>query len=109
MIVLNPERSSKDLASLVHALKTDENIEKFAALTSLALLLVWHPSDHTLPVSRILITGSCSLEKLYTSLEKLKNEEYLRYPQFTQATKEKPSSARLGKIIRKPTPSIYLS
>ncbi|KAK6105680.1 hypothetical protein QQG55_21205 [Brugia pahangi] len=105
MIVLNPERSSKDLASLVHALKTDENIEKFAALTSLALLLVWHPSDHTLPVSRILITGSCSLEKLYTSLEKLKNEEYLRYPQFTQATKEKPSSARLGKIIRKPTPT----
>ncbi|VIO95346.1 Uncharacterized protein BM_BM8873 [Brugia malayi] len=109
MIVLNPERSSKDLASLVHALKTDENIEKFAALTSLALLLVWHPSDHTLPVSRILITGSCSLEKLYASLEKLKNEEYLRYPQFTQATKEKPSSARLGKIIRKPTPTKNLA
>uniref|UniRef100_A0AAF5Q1U8 Microtubule-associated protein futsch n=1 Tax=Wuchereria bancrofti TaxID=6293 RepID=A0AAF5Q1U8_WUCBA len=105
MIVLNPERSSKDLASLVSALKTDENIEKFAALTSLALLLVWHPSDHTLPVSRILITGSCPLEKLYASLEKLKNEEYLRYPQFTQAMKEKPSSARPGKIIRKPTPT----
>lgn len=59
MIVLNPERGSKDLTSLVHALKTDENIEKFAALTSLALLLIWHPSDHTLPVSRILITGKC--------------------------------------------------
>ncbi|CAG9538219.1 unnamed protein product [Cercopithifilaria johnstoni] len=105
MIVLNPERGSKDLNSLLHALKTDENIEKFAALTSLALLLIWHPSDHTLPVSRILITGSCSLEKLYASLEKLKNEEYLRYPQFTQSMKEKPPAARPGRIIRKPTPT----
>ncbi|EFO27228.2 hypothetical protein LOAG_01257 [Loa loa] len=105
MIVLNPERGSKDLTSLIHALKTDENIEKFAALTSLALLLVWHPSDHTLPVSRILITGSCPLDKLYASLEKLKNEEYLRYSQFTQAMKEKSSTARPGKIIRKPTPT----
>ncbi|VDK87240.1 unnamed protein product [Litomosoides sigmodontis] len=103
MIVLNPERGSKDLTSLINALKTDENIEKFAALTSIALLLVWHPSDHTLPVSRILIPGSCPLAKLYASLEKLKNEEYLRYPQFTQATKEKSSTTRLGRIIRKPT------
>uniref|UniRef100_A0A0R3RGI2 Microtubule-associated protein futsch n=1 Tax=Elaeophora elaphi TaxID=1147741 RepID=A0A0R3RGI2_9BILA len=109
MIVLNPERGSKDLTSLIHALKTDESIEKFAALTSLALLLIWHPSDHTLPVSRILITGSCSLEKLYASLEKLKNEEYLHYPEFTQASKEKPSTARPGKIIRKPTPTKNLS
>ncbi|KAL3997584.1 hypothetical protein ACH3XW_11500 [Acanthocheilonema viteae] len=105
MIVLNPERGSKDLTSLIQALKTDENIEKFAALTSLALLLVWHPSDYTLPVSRILITGSCPLEKLYASLEKLKNEEYLRYPQFTQTMKEKSSAARPGRIIRKPTPT----
>lgn len=60
MIVLNPERGSKDLSSLINALKTDENIEKFAALTSIALLLVWHPSDRTLPVSRILIPGKCT-------------------------------------------------
>ncbi|KAM3721783.1 Microtubule-associated protein futsch [Dirofilaria immitis] len=105
MIVLNPERNSKDLTSLLNALKNDENIEKFAALTSLALLLVWYPSDHTIPVSRILVTGACSLEKLYASLEKLKNEEYLRYPKFTQAMKEKSSTIRPGKIMRKPTPT----
>ncbi|MCP9264149.1 hypothetical protein DINM_022156 [Dirofilaria immitis] len=89
MIVLNPERNSKDLTSLLNALKNDENIEKFAALTSLALL--WF--------------GACSLEKLYASLEKLKNEEYLRYPKFTQAMKEKSSTIRPGKIMRKPTPT----
>ncbi|VDN03725.1 unnamed protein product [Thelazia callipaeda] len=100
MIVLNPERGTKDLTSLVNALKTDIDIEKFAALTSLALLLVWHPSDHTLPVSRILITGACPLEKLYASLEKLKSEEYLRYPQFTHAAKDKSSNVRLSRIGR---------
>ncbi|VDN40500.1 unnamed protein product [Gongylonema pulchrum] len=90
MIVLNPEKGSKELTSLANALKTDENIEKHAAATSLALLLVWHPADHTKPVTRILITGSCPLEKLYAALEKLKGEDYLRVPEFTHASKEKP-------------------
>ncbi|VDN33618.1 unnamed protein product [Gongylonema pulchrum] len=58
MIVLNPEKGSKELTSLANALKTDENIEKHAAATSLALLLVWHPADHTKPVTRILITAN---------------------------------------------------
>lgn len=64
MIVLNPERGSKDLTLLVNALKTDENIEKFAVSTSLAFLLIWHPSDHTLPVSRILVTGKCVIKNI---------------------------------------------
>lgn len=94
MIVLNPERGSKEITALANAFKTGEGIEKHAAATSLALLLVWHPADHSKPVTRILVTGACPLEKLYATLEKLKGEEYLRHPEYVVAnSKERPHTA----------------
>lgn len=57
MIVLNPERGSKELGALANAIKSNENIEKYAAATSLAALFVWHPADTNKPTIRILYPG----------------------------------------------------
>ncbi|VDK22587.1 unnamed protein product [Anisakis simplex] len=89
MIVLNPERGSKELSALWGAIKSGENIEKHAAACSLAAVFVWHPADTSKPTIRILYPGACPLEKLYTALEKLKGEEYLRYLDYASANREK--------------------
>uniref|UniRef100_F1KSS4 Microtubule-associated protein futsch n=1 Tax=Ascaris suum TaxID=6253 RepID=F1KSS4_ASCSU len=92
MIVLNPERGSKELGALANAIKSNENIEKYAAATSLAALFVWHPADTNKPTIRILYPGACPLEKLYTALEKLKGEEYLRHVEYAFADRDKYTS-----------------
>uniref|UniRef100_A0A915ABL9 Microtubule-associated protein futsch n=1 Tax=Parascaris univalens TaxID=6257 RepID=A0A915ABL9_PARUN len=92
MIVLNPERGSKELGALANAIKSNENIEKHAIATSLAALFVWHPADTNKPTIRILYPGACPLEKLYTALEKLKGEEYLRHVEYAFADRDKYSA-----------------
>lgn len=92
MIVLNPERGSKELSALSVAMKTGENVEKLAVAACLAVLLVWHPSDPSKPTIRILYPGACPLEKLYAALEKLKGEEYLHHVEYIVANREKYAS-----------------
>uniref|UniRef100_A0A914RNI7 Uncharacterized protein n=1 Tax=Parascaris equorum TaxID=6256 RepID=A0A914RNI7_PAREQ len=70
----------------------NENIEKHAIATSLAALFVWHPADTNKPTIRILYPGACPLEKLYTALEKLKGEEYLRHVEYAFADRDKYSA-----------------
>ncbi|VDM40728.1 unnamed protein product [Toxocara canis] len=91
MIVLNPERGSKELSALANAIKTGENVEKHAVATSVAALFVWHPADANKPTIRILYPGACPLEKLYAALEKLKGEEYLRHVEYALADRDKHS------------------
>lgn len=92
MIVLNPERSAKDMAALAGAIKTGDNAEKLSMLTGLAVVLIWQPYDSSKSTIRILYPGACPLEKLYAALEKLKGEECLRHVEFVSADREKYSS-----------------
>ncbi|MFH4974856.1 hypothetical protein AB6A40_001565 [Gnathostoma spinigerum] len=89
MIIMNPEKGSKELLALSAAVKNGGNVEKISAAASTAFLLVWSPADPTKKTVRILYPGACPLEKLYASLEKLKVEECLRYPEYILADKAK--------------------
>uniref|UniRef100_A0A0N5AJB5 DAGKc domain-containing protein n=1 Tax=Syphacia muris TaxID=451379 RepID=A0A0N5AJB5_9BILA len=93
MFVLNPERGSKDLVGLANSIKSgDEGVEQHSVATSIAVVLIWQPFDHSKPTIRILYPGACPLEKLYASLERLKGEECLRHVEFVSADLEKYSS-----------------
>lgn len=118
MIVLNPDRNSKDLFSLANAVKTGEGVERLSVITSIAVVLIWQPFDHSKPTIRILYPGACPLEKLYASLEKLKGEECLRHVEFVSADREKYSSnvslnmrtplRRTGLPLTKPSPTLRI-
>jgi hypothetical protein len=57
MIVLNPDRSGKELQAVENTLRgasSSEALHAAAAAACLALILVWHPDDLSQPTSRIL-------------------------------------------------------
>lgn len=97
MYVLNPSKNSKEMQ---HFMKHWKGTEKDTAsillpngkeseypvsyLTSIASLIVWHPTNPSDKVVRVLFPGNVTQHHIFEGLEKLKHLDFLKQPVITQ-------------------------
>ncbi|KAJ1085879.1 hypothetical protein NDU88_006003 [Pleurodeles waltl] len=84
MYVLNPVQGSKELELFMQHWSGNGVPEgqdlPLQCLTSVCVLLVWHPANPTLQIIRVLFPGCTPQDKILEGLEKLKHLEFLKYP-----------------------------
>ncbi|XP_029624762.1 microtubule-associated protein 1B [Salmo trutta] len=132
MYVLNPSKTSKDLQ---HFMKQWTGSEKDKAsvllpngkeselpisyMTSISSLIVWHPSNPSEKIVRVLFPGNATQYHILEGLEKLKHLDFLKQPVVTQKElssnlapalkqaklKHKTDSKESLKSVSRPSPS----
>ncbi|KAK0140907.1 Microtubule-associated protein 1B [Merluccius polli] len=97
MYVLNPSKNSKELQ---HFMKQWTGSEKdkvsimlpngkesefpVSSLTSISSLIVWHPTNPSEKIVRVLFPGNATQNHILEGLEKLKHLDFLKQPVVTQ-------------------------
>ncbi|CAM9800010.1 unnamed protein product [Lampetra fluviatilis] len=97
MYVLNPVKDSKEMQFMLRKWNGNgkaksgvvmpngkEGEVSVPYLTSVAVLLVWHPASPTERIVRTLFPGNAPQNKILEGLEKLKHLEVLKHPVVTQ-------------------------
>ncbi|XP_023840108.1 microtubule-associated protein 1B [Salvelinus sp. IW2-2015] len=132
MYVLNPSKNSKELQ---HFMKQWTGSEKdnstvilpngkeselpISYMTSISSLIVWHPSNPSEKIVRVLFPGNASQYHILEGLEKLKHLDFLKQPVVTQKElssnlapalkqaklKHKTDSKESLKSVSRPSPS----
>ncbi|KAK6305067.1 hypothetical protein J4Q44_G00238470 [Coregonus suidteri] len=132
MYVLNPSKNSKELQ---HFMKQWTGSEKDKAsvllpngkeselpisyMTSISSLIVWHPSNPSEKIVRVLFPGNATQYHILEGLEKLKHLDFLKQPVVTQnelssnlapalkqaKLKHKTDSKESLKSVSRPSPS----
>ncbi|XP_044276972.1 microtubule-associated protein 1S isoform X1 [Varanus komodoensis] len=97
MYVLNPVKGSKELEFLMQhwcGNGCPRGLElPLQCLTSICVLLVWHPVSPTEKIVRVLFPGCTPQGKILEGLEKVKHLEFLKHPMVTQKDLESFSSS----------------
>ncbi|NXP57186.1 ENP1 protein, partial [Chloropsis cyanopogon] len=104
MYVLNPVRGTKELEFLLqhwagNGLPREQELP-LQCLTSLCVLLVWHPVSRSEKIIRVLFPGCTPQARILEGLEKVKHLEFLKHPVVTKndlkgtAQAEKPLKQR---------------
>ncbi|NXR76603.1 ENP1 protein, partial [Pycnonotus jocosus] len=88
MYVLNPVRGTKELEFLLqhwagNGVPKEQELP-LQCLTSVCVLLVWHPVSRSEKIIRVLFPGCTPQERLLEGLEKVKHLEFLKHPVVTK-------------------------
>ncbi|NXH32245.1 ENP1 protein, partial [Myiagra hebetior] len=104
MYVLNPVKGSKELEFLLQQWSGNgfpkEQELPLQCLTSVCVLLVWHPVSRSEKIIRVLFPGCTPQARILEGLEKVKHLEFLKHPVVTKndlkgtAQAEKPLKQR---------------
>ncbi|XP_053822157.1 LOW QUALITY PROTEIN: microtubule-associated protein 1S [Vidua chalybeata] len=104
MYVLNPVKGTKELEFLLQHWPGNgfprEQELPLQCLTSLCVLLVWHPVSRSEKIIRVLFPGCTPQARILEGLEKVKHLEFLKHPVVTKndlkgtAQAEKPPKQR---------------
>ncbi|XP_030919138.1 microtubule-associated protein 1S [Geospiza fortis] len=104
MYVLNPVKGTKELEFLLQHWSGNgfpkEQELPLQCLTSVCVLLVWHPVSRSEKIIRVLFPGCTPQARILEGLEKVKHLEFLKYPVVTKndlkgmAQAEKPLKQR---------------
>ncbi|NXR69983.1 ENP1 protein, partial [Rhadina sibilatrix] len=104
MYVLNPVRGTKELEFLLQHWAGNgfpkEQELPLQCLTSVCVLLVWHPVSRSEKIIRVLFPGCTPQARILEGLEKVKHLEFLKHPVVTKndlkgtAQAEKPLKQR---------------
>ncbi|NWZ88546.1 MAP1S protein, partial [Poecile atricapillus] len=104
MYVLNPVKGTKELEFLLQHWAGNgfpkEQELPLQCLTSLCVLLVWHPVSRSEKIIRVLFPGCTPQARILEGLEKVKHLEFLKHPVVTKndlkgtAQAEKPPKQR---------------
>ncbi|NXQ39958.1 ENP1 protein, partial [Catharus fuscescens] len=108
MYVLNPVKGSKELEFLLQQWVGNgcpkEQEVPLQCLTSVCVLLVWHPVSRSDKIIRVLFPGCTPQARILEGLEKVKHLEFLKHPVVTKndlkgregekVTQEKPPKQR---------------
>ncbi|NXT62178.1 ENP1 protein, partial [Chaetops frenatus] len=104
MYVLNPVKGSKELEFLLQQWSGNgfpkEQELPLQCLSSVCVLLVWHPVSRSEKIIRVLFPGCTPQARILEGLEKVKHLEFLRHPVVTKndlrgtAQAEKPPKQR---------------
>ncbi|NXO64416.1 ENP1 protein, partial [Phainopepla nitens] len=104
MYVLNPVKGSKELEFLLQHWAGNgfpkEQELPLQCLTSVCVLLVWHPVSRSEKIIRVLFPGCTPQARILEGLEKVKHLEFLKHPVVTKndlkgtAQAEKPLKQR---------------
>ncbi|XP_053855540.1 LOW QUALITY PROTEIN: microtubule-associated protein 1S [Vidua macroura] len=104
MYVLNPVKGTKELEFLLQHWPGNgfpkEQELPLQCLTSLCVLLVWHPVSRSEKIIRVLFPGCTPQARILEGLEKVKHLEFLKHPVVTKndlkgtAQAEKPLKQR---------------
>ncbi|NXQ21732.1 ENP1 protein, partial [Peucedramus taeniatus] len=102
MYVLNPVKGTKELEFLLQHWAGNgfpkEQELPLQCLTSLCVLLVWHPVSRSEKIIRVLFPGCTPQARILEGLEKVKHLEFLKHPVVTKndlkGTAEKPLKQR---------------
>uniref|UniRef100_A0A8C3QLK4 Microtubule associated protein 1S n=1 Tax=Cyanoderma ruficeps TaxID=181631 RepID=A0A8C3QLK4_9PASS len=88
MYVLNPVRGTKELEFLLQHWAGNgfpkEQELPLQCLTSLCVLLVWHPVSRSEKIIRVLFPGCTPQARILEGLEKVKHLEFLKHPVVTK-------------------------
>lgn len=88
MYVLNPVRGTKELEFLLQQWSGNgfpkEQELPLQCLTSLCVLLVWHPVSRSEKIIRVLFPGCTPQARILEGLEKVKHLEFLKQPVVTK-------------------------
>ncbi|NWT19321.1 ENP1 protein, partial [Vireo altiloquus] len=88
MYVLNPVKGTKELEFLLRQWSGDgfprEQEVPLQCLTSVCVLLVWHPVSRSEKIIRVLFPGCTPQARVLEGLEKVKHLEFLRQPVVTK-------------------------
>ncbi|XP_048851259.1 microtubule-associated protein 1B-like [Brienomyrus brachyistius] len=114
MYVLNPVKNSKEYNDLMKhwndsfADKESNYIESeipISYLTSISSLMVWHPSDPSEKIVRVLFPGNTTQQNIFEGLDMLKHLDFLKKPVVTQ-TELSSNFARTEKEVKMKSKSI---
>uniref|UniRef100_A0A087YBR2 Microtubule associated protein 1B n=1 Tax=Poecilia formosa TaxID=48698 RepID=A0A087YBR2_POEFO len=99
MYVLSPSKNSKEMQHFMKQWTGSENDTTsillpngkesefpLSYLTSISSLIVWHPTNPSDKVVRVLFPGNAIQDHIFEGLEKLKHLEFLKQPVVTQKT-----------------------
>ncbi|XP_072260818.1 microtubule-associated protein 1S [Pyxicephalus adspersus] len=107
MYVLNPVKGSKDLEAFTKQwpgiLRQKGSETPLTSLTSVCVLLVWHPSAPSERIVRVLFPGCTPQNKILEGLERLKHLDFLKDPVITRKDLEVKGSNFSGKIGATPS------
>ncbi|NXU42417.1 ENP1 protein, partial [Drymodes brunneopygia] len=89
MYVLNPVKGTKELEFLLQHWAGNDGFPKeqelpLQCLTSVCVLLVWHPVSRSEKIIRVLFPGCTPQARILEGLEKVKHLEFLRQPVVTK-------------------------
>ncbi|NWV73783.1 ENP1 protein, partial [Dasyornis broadbenti] len=88
MYVLNPVKGSKELEFLLQQWAGNgfpgEQEVPLQCLTSVCVLLVWHPVSRSEKIIRVLFPGCTPQARILEGLEKVKHLEFLKHPVVTK-------------------------
>nr|XP_021407443.1 microtubule-associated protein 1S [Lonchura striata domestica] len=88
MYVLNPVKGTKELEFLLQHWSGNsfprEQELPLQCLTSLCVLLVWHPVSRSEKIIRVLFPGCTPQARILEGLEKVKHLEFLKHPVVTK-------------------------
>ncbi|KFO64749.1 Microtubule-associated protein 1B, partial [Corvus brachyrhynchos] len=88
MYVLNPVKGTKELEFLLQQWSGNgfpkEQELPLQCLTSVCVLLVWHPVSRSEKIIRVLFPGCTPQARILEGLEKVKHLEFLKYPVVTK-------------------------
>ncbi|NXU17031.1 ENP1 protein, partial [Pardalotus punctatus] len=88
MYVLNPVKGSKELEFLLQQWSGNgfpkEQELPLQCLTSVCVLLVWHPVSRSEKIIRVLFPGCTPQARILEGLEKVKHLEFLKHPVVTK-------------------------
>ncbi|NXS31243.1 ENP1 protein, partial [Pomatostomus ruficeps] len=89
MYVLNPVKGSKELEFLLqewsgNGFPKEQQELPLQCLTSVCVLLVWHPVSRSEKIIRVLFPGCTPQARILEGLEKVKHLEFLKHPVVTK-------------------------
>ncbi|KAI5089380.1 microtubule-associated protein 1B [Silurus meridionalis] len=97
MYVLNPAKNSKELQYFMKQWTGTEKDKSsvllqngnkselpISYLSSISSLIVWHPSNQSEKIVRVLFPGNATQNSIFEGLEKLKHLDFLKHPVVTE-------------------------
>uniref|UniRef100_A0A8U7NQ66 Microtubule associated protein 1S n=1 Tax=Corvus moneduloides TaxID=1196302 RepID=A0A8U7NQ66_CORMO len=102
MYVLNPVKGTKELEFLLQQWSGNgfpkEQELPLQCLTSVCVLLVWHPVSRSEKIIRVLFPGCTPQARILEGLEKVKHLEFLKYPVVTK--NDLKGTAQVEKLLK---------
>ncbi|XP_009068029.1 PREDICTED: microtubule-associated protein 1S, partial [Acanthisitta chloris] len=104
MYVLNPVKGTKELEFLLQQWSGNgypkEQDLPLQCLTSVCVLLVWHPVSRSEKIIRVLFPGCTPQARILEGLEKVKHLEFLKHPVVTKNDLKAMSASAPEKLLK---------